>query len=33
VKAHLRSIFAKLDVNDRTHAVTAALRRGAIQLR
>jgi DNA-binding NarL/FixJ family response regulator len=32
VKAHLRSIFAKLDVNDRTHAVTAALRRGAIQL-
>ncbi|WP_255614807.1 response regulator transcription factor [Polymorphobacter sp. PAMC 29334] len=33
VKAHLRSIFAKLDVNDRTHAVTAALRRGAMQLR
>jgi DNA-binding NarL/FixJ family response regulator len=33
VKAHLRSIFAKLDVNDRTQAVTAALRRGAIQLR
>ena len=33
VKAHLRSIFAKLDVNDRTHAVTVALRRGAIQLR
>ena len=33
VKAHLRSIFAKLDVGDRTHAVTAALRRGAIQLR
>ncbi|MEG3175365.1 response regulator transcription factor [Sphingomonas sp. RB3P16] len=33
VKAHLRSIFAKLDVNDRTHAVTVALRRGAIHLR
>ncbi|TPG53050.1 DNA-binding response regulator [Sphingomonas glacialis] len=33
VKAHLRSVFAKLDVNDRTHAVTAALRRGAIHLR
>jgi DNA-binding NarL/FixJ family response regulator len=32
VKAHLRSIFAKLDVNDRTHAVTAAFRRGAIEL-
>jgi DNA-binding NarL/FixJ family response regulator len=33
VKAHLRSVFAKLDVNDRTHAVTVALRRGAIHLR
>lgn len=32
VKAHLRSIFAKLDVADRTHAVTAALRRGIIRL-
>ncbi|MEG3086870.1 response regulator transcription factor [Sphingomonas sp. PB4P5] len=32
VKAHLRSIFSKLDVNDRTHAVTAALRRGVIDL-
>jgi DNA-binding NarL/FixJ family response regulator len=32
VKAHMRSIFAKLDVNDRTHAVTAALRRGVIAL-
>ncbi|QYE33290.1 response regulator transcription factor (plasmid) [Polymorphobacter sp. PAMC 29334] len=32
VKAHMRSIFAKLDVNDRTHAVTTALRRGIIKL-
>jgi DNA-binding NarL/FixJ family response regulator len=32
VKSHLKNIFAKLDVSDRTHAVTAALRRGAIQL-
>lgn len=32
VKAHMRSIFAKLDVNDRTQAVTAALRRGIIEL-
>jgi DNA-binding NarL/FixJ family response regulator len=32
VKAHLRSIFSKLDVNDRTQAVTAALRRGIISL-
>lgn len=32
VKAHMKSIFAKLDVNDRTHAVTAALRRGVIEL-
>lgn len=28
VKAHLKSIFAKLNVDDRTHAVTVALRRG-----
>lgn len=33
VKAHLRSIFSKLDVNDRTQAVTLALRRGIISLR
>lgn len=32
VKAHLRSIFAKLDVADRTHAVTVAARRGIIEL-
>lgn len=32
VKAHLRSIFSKLDVNDRTQAVTVALRRGIINL-
>ena len=32
VKGHMRSIFAKLDVSDRTHAVTAALRRGIIAL-
>ncbi|MBE1528990.1 DNA-binding NarL/FixJ family response regulator [Sphingopyxis sp. OAS728] len=32
VKAHLRSIFSKLDVTDRTQAVTTALRRGIISL-
>jgi DNA-binding NarL/FixJ family response regulator len=32
VKAHMRSLFAKLDVGDRTQAVTAALRRGIIDL-
>lgn len=32
IKAHLRSIFSKLDVNDRTQAVTTALRRGVIRL-
>lgn len=32
VKAHLRSVFSKLDVNDRTQAVTTALRRGIIEL-
>jgi len=32
VKAHMRSIFAKLDTSDRTEAVTAALRRGIIEL-
>lgn len=32
VKAHLKSIFAKLDVTDRTRAVTVAARRGIIEL-
>ncbi len=32
VKAHIKSIFAKLDVNDRTHAVTRAAKRGIIDL-
>jgi len=31
VKAHLKNIFAKLDVADRTHAVTVAAKRGIIQ--
>jgi DNA-binding NarL/FixJ family response regulator len=32
VKAHMKSVLAKLDANDRTHAVTIALRRGIIEL-
>lgn len=32
VKAHLRSVFSKLGVSDRTQAVTTALRRGIIRL-
>lgn len=32
VKAHVKSILAKLRANDRTHAVTIALRRGFMQL-
>ncbi len=32
VKAHLKNIFLKLDVADRTHAVTMAARRGFIHL-
>jgi DNA-binding NarL/FixJ family response regulator len=32
VKAHLKAIFSKLDVADRTHAVTVAARRGIIDL-
>lgn len=31
-KGHVKSILAKLGANDRTHAVTLALRRGMIQL-
>jgi len=31
IKAHLKSIFAKLGVNDRTQAVTVAARRGYIE--
>ena len=32
VKAHINSILGKLGVNDRTHAVTEALRRGIVHL-
>jgi DNA-binding NarL/FixJ family response regulator len=32
VKVHLKNIFGKLDVADRTHAVTVAVRRGIITL-
>jgi DNA-binding NarL/FixJ family response regulator len=32
VKGHVKSILSKLGVNDRTHAVTAALKRGIIGL-
>jgi DNA-binding NarL/FixJ family response regulator len=32
IKGHLKSIFIKLDVTDRTHAVTVAARRGIIEL-
>jgi DNA-binding NarL/FixJ family response regulator len=32
VKSHIRSIFSKLSANDRTHAVTIALKRGIIDL-
>ncbi len=32
VKSHVTNILAKLHANDRTHAVTTALRRGIIQL-
>jgi DNA-binding NarL/FixJ family response regulator len=32
VKAHMRSILSKLGANDRTHAVTIALRRGIIEI-
>ena len=32
VKTHMKSIISKLGANDRTHAVTIALRRGIIEL-
>ena len=32
VKAHMRSILSKLGANDRTHAVTIALRRGFLDM-
>lgn len=32
VKTHMRSVLAKLDANDRTHAVAIAARRGIISL-
>ena len=32
VKAHMRNILSKLGANDRTHAVTIALRRGIIDI-
>jgi len=32
IKGHLKSIFAKLEVADRTHAVTMAARRGIIEI-
>ena len=32
VKARVKNILSKLDANDRTHAVTIALKRGIIEL-
>jgi DNA-binding NarL/FixJ family response regulator len=32
VKTHIRSILVKLEANDRTHAVTIALRRGFLDI-
>src|SRR6185295_17515216 len=32
VKAHMKNILSKLGANDRTHAVTIALKRGIIEL-
>jgi DNA-binding NarL/FixJ family response regulator len=32
VKTHIQSIFQKLEVNDRTKAVTRAIQRGIIRL-
>ena len=32
VKSHMKSIMVKLSANDRTHAVTIALKRGMIEI-
>jgi DNA-binding NarL/FixJ family response regulator len=32
VKVHMKNILSKLDANDRTHAVTIAVKRGIIEL-
>jgi DNA-binding NarL/FixJ family response regulator len=32
VKGHMKSVLSKLGANDRTHAVTIALKRGIIEL-
>ena len=32
VKGHVKNILAKLDANDRTHAVTIGLKRGIIDI-
>jgi len=32
IKSHVKNILGKLDANDRTHAVTIALKRGVIEL-
>jgi DNA-binding NarL/FixJ family response regulator len=32
IKAHMKSILSKLGANDRTHAVTIALKRGIIEI-
>jgi DNA-binding NarL/FixJ family response regulator len=32
VKAHMKNLMSKLDANDRTHAVTIALKRGVIEM-
>ena len=32
VKSHMKSILAKLDANDRTHAVVTAVKRGIMQI-
>jgi len=31
IKSHMKSIMSKLGANDRTHAVTIAMKRGFIQ--